>query len=99
MKSTVIVLSAKPWDMVDDVTKATRSGVSLHYVMTDNLKPKVDSESGELGYSVMKESMSVDAAKSLVDVPGVYDGDFILKARSGKSVLSVSSLNFIMALE
>ena len=98
MKSTVIVLSAKPWDMVDDVTKATRSGVSLHYVMTDNLKPKVDSESGELGYSVMKESISVDAAKSLVDVP-VYDGDFILKARSGKSVLSVSSLNFIMALE
>ena len=73
MKSTVIVLSAKPWDMVDDVTKATRSGVSLHYVMTDNLKPKVDSESGELGYSVMKESISVDAAKSLVDVPGVYD--------------------------
>lgn len=49
MKSTVIVLSARPWDMVDDVTKATRSGVSLHYVMTDNLKPKVDSESGELG--------------------------------------------------
>ena len=59
MKSTVIVLSAKPWDMVDDVTKATRSGVSLHYVMTDNLKPKVDSESGELGYSVMKESISL----------------------------------------
>ncbi len=99
MKSRIIILSARPWDMVDEVTKQPRSGVSLHYMMTESLKPQVNSESGELGYTVTKESISVDAAKALMDVPGVYEGDFILKARSGKNVLSVSTVEFVAPLE
>ncbi|MDE6872933.1 MAG: hypothetical protein K2P87_00535 [Lachnospiraceae bacterium] len=99
MKSKIIILSAKPWDMVDEVTKQPRSGVSLHYMMTETLKPQANSGNGELGYTVTRERISVDAAKALEDVPGVYDGDFILKVRSGKNVPSVSTVEFVAALE
>lgn len=92
-------MSAKPWSMVDEVTKAQRSGVSLHYMMTESLKPKVNSEDGELGYTVMKESIPVDAAKALADVPGIYDAEFILRGRAGKNVLSICGVEFISVVE
>lgn len=92
-------MSAKPWSMVDEVTKAQRSGVSLHYIMTESLKPKVDPGNGELGYTVTKESIPVDAAKALVDVPGIYDAEFVLRGRAGKNVLSICEVEFISVVE
>lgn len=94
MNSKITVLHARKWELEDEVTKQQRSGVSIRYVMTDNLTPNVDADTGELGYSVMKESISVEAAKVLVDVPGVYDAEFILRSKADKNVLVVSSLTF-----
>lgn len=94
MNSKITILHARPWSMVDEVTKAQREGVSIQYVMTDRLVPNVDAETGELGYTVTKESISVEAAKALVEVPGVYDAEFVLRGRAGKNVLVVSTVAF-----
>lgn len=95
MNSRITILHARPWSMVDEDTKARREGVSLQYVMTDRLAPAADAETGELGYTVTKESVSVEAAKALVEVPGVYDAEFVLRGRAGKNVLAVSAVTFI----
>lgn len=94
MNSKILLLHAKKWELTDEVTKQQRSGVSIQYVMTDTLVPNADPDTGELGYSVTKESISVDAAKALVDVPGIYDAEFMLRGKAGKNVLVVSSLTF-----
>ena len=84
MKERIIVLSAKGWSLEDERTKQVREGVSVHYVMTDNLTPNVDSISGVEGYIPMKQSISIDEAKKLQGVPGVYDGSFQMRASGGK---------------
>lgn len=94
MNSKILLLHARPWELTDEETRQKRSGVSIQYVMTDNLTPNVNADTGELGYSVTKESISVEAAKALVDVPGIYDAEFMLRGKAGKNVLVVSSLTF-----
>lgn len=94
MNSKITILHARPWTMVDEVTKAQREGVSIQYVMTGKLVPNVDAETGELGYVVIKESISVEASKALVEVPGVYDVEFVLRTKAGKNVLVVSTVTF-----
>lgn len=99
MNQTIIVLGAKAWSLVDERTKQEREGVSLHYLMTDNLKPCVDESTGLEGYQPVKQSISLDAAKKLDKVPGVYNGNFELKASAGKTVLTLTSLEYVGAIK
>ena len=46
MKQNVIVLSARGWALVDERTKEERTGVSIHYLMTDNLDPFKNDSTG-----------------------------------------------------
>ncbi|MBQ9119665.1 MAG: hypothetical protein IJY09_06370 [Lachnospiraceae bacterium] len=94
MDAKVTILHAKPWSMVDEVTKQERSGVSVQYILSDSLAPNVDADTGELGYAVTKESISVEAAKALVEVPGLYDAEMVLRGKSGKNVLVLGTLKF-----
>ena len=95
MKQNVIVLSARGWAMVDERTKEERTGVSIHYVMTDNLDPCKNDATGEEGYQPVKQSISIDEAKNLVNVPGIYEADFQMRASAGKTVLALSTLNYL----
>ena len=94
MDAKVTILHAKPWSMVDEVTKQERSGVSVQYILSDSLAPNVDADTGELGYAVTKESISVEAAKALVEVPGLYDAEMVLRGKSGKNVLFLCTIKF-----
>lgn len=99
MESKIIILHAsKPWEMTDEKTGEKRTGVSLQYMMTTDLAPRFDSVTGESGCVVTKQSISVEAAKALVDVPGIYNADMVLRAKSGKNVLEVSTVVFLTPL-
>ena len=95
MKQGIIVLGAKAWSLTDEKTQQEREGVSLHYLLTDNLEPCVDSASGLEGYQPVKQSISVDTAKKLDKVPGVYEGDFGLRSSGGKSILTLMDLSYV----
>lgn len=95
MKQNVIVLSARGWALVDERTKQERTGVSIHYLMTDNLEPCKDDITGEEGYMPVKQSISIDEAKHLVSVPGVYEADFQMRASGGKNIVALSTLNYL----
>ena len=95
MKQNVIVLSARGWALVDERTKEERSGVSIHYLMTDTMDPFKNDSTGEEGYQPVKQSISMDEAKHLVNVPGVYEADFQIRASAGKTILALSTLNYL----
>lgn len=97
MKAPVVLLYARPWEMADEVTKETRSGVSIQYIMTDTLVPAASDES--MGYPVTKESITVECSGGLKEVPGIYDAELELKAQGGKNVLHVCGLEFISVLQ
>lgn len=99
MKQKIIVLAAKGWSLVDEKTKEQREGVSLHYLLTDNLKPFADSASGTEGYIPVKQSITIEKAKSLNNVPGIYEGEFELRSSAGKTILALSDLKFIKSIE
>lgn len=102
MKSKIIVLYARQWSMVDEVTGESRSGVSIQYAMTDSLAPTEETdEKGNLvakGVQVIKESITVECAAGLQDVPGYYEAEFTMKALGGKNVLHVCGLKFLSPL-
>lgn len=83
--------------MTDEVTKEQRAGVSIQYVMGDTLSPKSTDE--DLGYQVIKESITPECAAGLDVVPGIYDAELELKASGGKNVLHVCGLKFIGPLQ
>ena len=102
MKSKIIVLYARPWAMVDETTGESRSGVSIQYAMTDSLAPVDEKDDkGNIvarGVQIIKESITVECAAGLQDVPGYYEAEFTLKAQGGKNVLHVCGLKFLSPL-
>ena len=98
MKSNVIVLYARPWSMPIEGTSQVRSGVSIHYLMTDTLSPlpvKEGEESVEYGYQPCKQSITIEQADSLNVVPGIYEAEFELRASKGQNIMAVSGLKFV----
>lgn len=94
MKAGIIVLSAKCWSMEDEETKVVRAGVSIHYILTQNLSDFTDTD-GTRGYIPIKQSIPIELQKNLVSVPGIYDADLTMKVSDGKNVLKVTSLDYV----
>ena len=98
MKANVIVLYARQWSMPIEGTNQVRSGVSVHYLMTDTLAPlpvNEGEEAVEFGYQPCKQSISLDQAKDLKLVPGIYEADLELRASKGQNIMALSKLNFL----
>ena len=74
-------------------------GCTMYYVMAGDLKQKEDSESGQLGYAPLKESMPLnfyDRAKAN-GIPCVARGTFAMRTQSGKQVLKLVGVDFVPA--
>lgn len=102
MKSKIILFCARSWSMTDEVSGENRSGVSIQYAMTDSLAPAEEKdEKGNLvakGVQIVKESITIECAAALQDVPGYYEAEFTMKAQGGKNVLHVCGLKFLSPL-
>lgn len=97
MKQMVTILSARRWDMTDD-NGTSRSGVSVFYLMTDKLSHHVDTD-GTLGFIPIKQSIPLDVAKNLKEVPGHYDADFAFKSVQGQNILSIQNITFVSGIK
>ncbi len=95
MEVNVIVLGAKPWALIDENTKQSRSGVSLHYLTTDNLLPYSAEDGSQFGYTPCKQSISVEEAAKLQSVPGIYKAKMEMRASKGQNILAIASLEFV----
>lgn len=99
MKETICVLSAAPYEIKNEVTKAVeQAGISLSYVLGGDLMPNKETN-GFMGYRIVKCSVPVDQLKELTQVPAFYDADMIVRANgSGKAEIRVTAVKFKKAL-
>lgn len=98
MKERVIVLSVgKPYDIAsEDGNHIT--GCSMMYINCENVNvTHEDVDSGELGYTPVKERMPVefyDRAR-VQGLPALADVEFGMKNSAGKRVLYIKGLDFV----
>lgn len=95
MEVNVIVLGARPWNLVDEKTGQSRTGVSLHYLTTDNLLPYTAEDGTQYGYTPCKQSISVEEAANLKSVPGIYKARMEMRASKGQNILAIAALEFV----
>lgn len=93
-KVKAIVLFANCWNMIDESTGLIREGLTLEYIISDNLSP-VRNEDGSLGYRHIKESINIDNSKQIIKVPGIYEMTFGYTVRKGKPVMKLQEIKFI----
>lgn len=93
-----IVLYAKPWRVIDDVSGQVREGVTIEYVMNEDLKP-VNNEDGSVGYKIVKESINISKFHELVKVPGIYDMTYRFMIQKGKPVMRLQDIEFVAEVD
>lgn len=89
-----IILSANSWKMEDEKSGQIREGISVQYILTDNLKPNIE-ENGLLGYKIAQETIPVSHYADLEKVPGIYDLQFGFNIVKNKPVAKLKSVQFI----
>lgn len=98
MEEKILVLSVgKPYDIAaEDGSHIT--GCSMMYINADDVNvPFADADSGELGYTPVKERMPVEfyeRAKAQ-GLPAVANVVFGMKNSGGKRVLYIKGLDFV----
>lgn len=94
MKQNIILTFAKGYRMENDAKTGYNEGVSIHYLLTDNLSPVVGTD--ERGIRFSKSSIALEKGKQIINVPGLYEADFEMKSDSqGKIQLKLSDLKYI----
>lgn len=99
MKQRCIFLYAMPYSITDEVTGEINEGISLHYILSDNLLPVEDKTRGTKGLQPCKQSVGVELASKLTQLPGIYDVDFSLTLVKGKPVLAPIDFDFVGGVE
>ena len=94
MQQKIFIFHANPYSFEDQATKQLREGISINYLVTDNLKDTQNSD-GSLGFAPCKDSISLDHLNSLGSVPGFYEGDFIMAPSKGQTRLKLSSVRLV----
>lgn len=93
-KVKAIVTFAYPWRMEDEINGTVREGLTVHYLMTDSLKP-LENEDGSMGYRQVQESVHIQNKKNIVKVPGIYEMTYGYTVRRGKPILKLQELKFV----
>ncbi len=96
MEQDIIILSCSaPWAIKDKQTGAVeREGVTVWYIMTDELKPIIKAK-GDMGYTPCKTSLDKSFYEKLksLGVPGVAHAVMDMAEEKGQPVLKVVGLD------
>ena len=93
MKENILVIFARGYRMEND-DKSINEGVSINYLLTDDLSPIGDKV--ERGIRFSKGSLPLDKAKSINKVPGLYEATFDMKADAKGAVkLKLIDIDFV----
>jgi hypothetical protein len=95
-KNKALVTSSSPYNFMTE-DKREMAGVSIEFLMTENLLPISDGEAK--GIKIMKDSLPYDKKSRFESVPGLYELSFkMVPARGGKPQLRVVDAGFIDAV-
>ncbi len=86
METEIIILYAKKWQLTKERDGEDREGVSIQFLLSNSVKPKVSAKDGALGYVVAKASISTEMAAVLDQVPGIYSAEIGMKGKGEASI-------------
>lgn len=89
-----IVLFANPWAMEDEKTGQKREGITVEYIMADNLNPVVNDD-GSVGYRHVKESLNISKMPQVMQVPGKYEMFYGFSISKGKPVMKLQGMKYL----
>jgi hypothetical protein len=97
-KNKALVTAVNPYDFDND-QKERVSGVTMEFLMTDNLHPCGEGEAK--GIKIIKDSVMYDKKDRFTFVPGMYELSFKMMPanKSGKPQLKVVDAMFIGDVE
>ena len=97
MKQNILVVFARGYRMEND-DKSINEGVSINYLLTDDLTPVGDKV--ERGIRFSKGSLPLEKAKSINKVPGLYEATFTVKADAKGSVsLKLAEIEYLSEIK
>ena len=97
MKQNILVMFARGYRMEKE-DKSINEGVSINYLLTDDLTPIGDKV--ERGIRFSKGSLPLEKARSINKVPGLYEATFTVKADSkGAVTLKLIDIDFISEIK
>ena len=98
MIQKALVFYTKPWALTDESTGERKAGITVEYLMAENLNP-ISGDDGSKGYGYNKESMPSDKLPKIVEIPGYYNLKFALKAGSkGRPMLKLDDIDFVCSV-
>lgn len=98
MKLKALVTFAKPYLVAEGGT--TNEGITINYLLTDNLTACENPKDGSQGYKFSKSSLPVDRQHKLTAIPGFYEMDCEMSVGStGTPVLKPFDLNLLKVCE
>lgn len=94
MKQNIVLVFAKGYRMENDAKTGYNEGVSLSYLLTDDLSPVANND--ERGIRFSKSSITLDKGKNITKVPGLYEASFDIKADAqGKIQLKLTDVKYL----
>lgn len=95
MKEKVILLYAKPYEMVDESTGEKRSGISMNYYFNTELTPQYGAN-GDVGLRPARCSVPTSCISKIKSAPALYEADFEMSVDAkGKPFLQVVDLDYV----
>ena len=91
MKQNILLTFARGYRMEKDDKTGYNEGISVNYLLTDDLSPFVGDKI-ERGIRFSKSSISLEDGKAISKVPGLYEGNF--RELESVNVLSEVQLDF-----
>lgn len=94
MKQNILLVFARGYRMEKDDKSGFNEGISCNYLLTDDLSPIGDSVQRGIRFS--KSALSLENAKDISKVPGLYEGEFGVKTDAkGAVTLKLEKVKFL----
>jgi len=103
MKSRMIMLNARAYNVEDRQTKEVNKGLTVVFYPVDNLNPKENTTSKyvpmDKGSFPINGSLPYEMQDKVVSVPALYDCTMEMRAsKDGKAQLTIVDFNYISNL-
>jgi hypothetical protein len=96
-KNNALVTAINPYNFTTE-DRREMSGVTMEFLMTENLHPYSDGEAK--GLKIMKDSVEYGMKDDFISVPGMYELSFkMVPAKNNKPQLRVVGASFIGCVE
>jgi len=95
MEQKIFIFYARPYSFEDPNTHVMREGVSVQYLICNDVAQVAKNQDGSIGYAPSKDSLPPAAYNKLTKVPGYYQAEFVLAQASGSTRLKLNDVKAI----